>query len=326
MKKVLITRNIPKNGIEMLEKEFDVYVNPYDRNMTKEEIIDKISDCFAIIPMVSDKIDKEVIDKAENLKIIANYGVGTNNVDTEYATKKGIFFTNTPGVLTQSTAELGWALIMACARKIIDADKFTRNGKFNGFAPTLMLGKELYGLQIGIIGMGRIGSSVARIARFGFNMRVVYHNRNISEKELLVDAKRVELEELLKTSDVVILTMPLNNESKHIISKKELSLMKDDAILINISRGETINTNDLIETLRKRKLFACGLDVYENEPNFDKRLLELDNCILLPHIGSATIKTREKMAYIVANNVISAYKNRCPEFVVNGEVLCAAKK
>ncbi len=326
MEKVLVTRNIPQNGLDLLKKEFDVYVNPHDRNMTKDEILDKIGDVFAIIPMVSDKIDKDIIDRAKKLKIIANYGVGINNVDIEYATKKNIFFTNTPGVLTQSTAELGWALIMACARRIINSDSFTREGKFTGFAPTLMLGKELYGLRIGIIGMGRIGSSIARIARFGFNMEVVYHNRSTSEKELLVDAKRVELDELLKTSDIIILTTPLNSDSKHLISKREFEIIKKDVVFVNIARGEVVDTSALIDALKQKKLFSCGLDVYENEPDFDKRLLEFDNCVLLPHIGSATIKTREKMANIVANNIISVYKNRCPEFTVNKEELCAAKK
>ncbi len=326
MSKVLVTRNIPQNGLDMLKREFEVYVNPYDRNMTKEELMEKIEDVFAVIPMVSDKIDKDVIDRAKKLKIIANYGVGINNVDIDYATKKGIFFTNTPGVLTQSTAELGWALIMACARRIVNSDSFTREGKFTGFAPTLMLGKELYKARIGIIGMGRIGSSVARIAHFGFNMEVVYCNRSTSDKELLVDAKKTELDELLKTSDVIILTTPLNDESKHLISKREFDLMKRDVVFVNIARGEVVDTNALIDALRSGKLFACGLDVYENEPDFDKRLLEFDRCVLLPHIGSATIKTREKMADIVASNVISVHKNRCPEFVVNREALCAAKK
>jgi len=326
MDKVLVTRDIPKNGLDMLKRDFEVYINPYDRNMTRDELIEKIEDVFAVIPMVSDRIDKDVIDRAKKLKIIANYGVGINNVDIEYATKKGIFFTNTPGVLTQSTAELGWALIMACARRIVDSDSFTRDGKFTGFAPTLMLGKELYNTRIGIIGMGRIGSSVARMARFGFNMDVVYCNRNTSDRELLVDAKKTELDELLKTSDVIILTTPLNDESKYLISKREFNLMKNDVIFVNIARGEVVDTNALIDTLKSGKIFACGLDVYENEPDFDKRLLGFDNCILLPHIGSATIKTREKMADIVASNVISVHKNKCPEFLVNREALCAAEK
>ncbi len=323
--KVLITRKIPENGIRALEKHFELIINPNDRNMSHREIMQNIEDVFAIIPMVSDIIDREILDRAKNLRIIANYGVGTNNVDIEFATEKGIYFTNTPGVLTQATAELGWALIMAAARRIVEADRFTRSGKFTGFAPTLMLGVELYGRTLGIIGMGRIGSSIARMARFGFNMNVVYYNRRVSDRELLVDAERLELDELLKISDIIVVCAPLNDGTRHLIGHKEFGLMKEGAIFVNIGRGEIVDTDALIEALRDGRLFSCGLDVYENEPNFDKRLLEFDNCILLPHIGSATIKTRERMAEIVANNVIKVYRGDCPDFVVNGEALCGAK-
>ncbi len=326
MEKVVITRKIPENGIEKLKEYFDVYINPVERNMTKDEIIDAAKDAYAIIPMVSDVIDQEVLQRAKSLKIIANYGVGINNVDIDFATRNGILFTNTPGVLTQSTAELGWSLIMACARCIPQADKFTKEGSFNGFSPTLMLGKELYGKTLGIIGMGKIGSSIARIANFGFNMNVVYYNRHESDKQLLVDAKKVQLDELLNISDVIIISAPLNSESRYLISKKEFDKMKKDVVFVNIARGEIVDTNALINTLKEGRLFSCGLDVYENEPNFDKRLLEFDNCVMLPHIGSATIQTRERMSEIVADNVIAVYKGQCPDFVVNGDKLCSAKK
>ncbi len=323
--KVLITRMIPQNGIDILKREFDVVVNPHDRNMTKDEILDQIGDFFSIVPMVSDIIDKEVLDRADKLKVIANYGVGINNVDIDYASKKGVIFTNTPGVLTQSTAELGWALVMAASRKIVSADRYVREGSFNGFSPTLMLGVELYNKTIGIVGMGKIGSSIARIAHFGFGMNVVYHNRNISDRALTLDAERVELDELLKQSDVVIITAPLNSESKYMISDDEFDMMKENAVFVNIGRGEIVDTNALIEALNSKKIFSCGLDVYENEPNFDKRLLNFDNCVLLPHIGSATDKTRMKMAEMVANSIISVYHGQCPDFVVNGDELCSAK-
>jgi glyoxylate reductase len=325
MEKVVITRQIPENGVDILKSIFNVYMNENDRNMTKKEIKDAIKDAYGIVSMVSDPIDREVIDSAKNLKIIANYGVGINNVDIEYATQKGILFTNTPGVLTQSTAELGWALIMAAARLIPQADKLTRDGKFNGFAPTLMLGQELYGKTIGVVGMGKIGSSIAKIARFGFNMNVLYFNRSVSDKELLVDAKKVELNRLLQESDVVVLTTPLNDQSRYLIGEDEFGLMKNTSVFVNIARGEVVDTNALIDALSKGKVFSCGLDVYENEPNFDKRLLGFDNCILLPHIGSATHKTRQKMSEIVANNILSVYHGKCPDFAVNGDVLCNAK-
>ncbi len=325
MDKVVITRKIPENGIELLKGEFELVVNEESRNLKKEEIIELSKDAFGIISMVSDKIDSEVIENCSNLKIIANYGVGINNVDIEAATSNGIFFTNTPDVLTQATAELGFSLILAVSRHLIQADSFIRSGKFTGFDPVLFLGKELYGKTLGIIGMGRIGSSVARMARFGFNMRVVYFNRGKSDRERLVDAERVELNQLLKESDVVIVCAPLNEDSKYLLGRDEFSLMKDDAVFVNIGRGEVVDTEALIEKAKSSDRFGVGLDVYENEPNFDKRLLELKNCVLLPHIGSATYKARMRMAEIVATNVLKVKKGICPDFAVNGGELCRAK-
>ncbi len=325
MDKVLITRMIPENGVEILKGNFDVVVNKKDRNLTKGEILELSKDVFGIVSMVSDKIDKEVIENAENLRIIANYGVGINNVDINSATKRGIFFTNTPDVLTQATAELGFSLILACARHIPQADRFTRSGKFKGVSPVLFLGKELYGVTLGIIGMGRIGATVARMAHFGFDMNIVYYNRTRSDRENLIGAKRVELECLLKESDVIIVCAPLNDDSRYMLDKKEFSLMKNDAIFVNIGRGEIVNTDALIEKAQFSKGFVVGLDVYENEPNFDKRLLELNNCVMLPHVGSATHKTRMRMAEIACMNVLKVKKGECPDFVVNGGELCRAK-
>jgi len=325
MGKVLITRRIPNNGLDILKGKFELIVNDENRNLSKDEIIELLKDVFGIVSMVSDKIDSEVIENAKNLKIIANYGVGINNVDIEAATRRGIFFTNTPDVLTQATAELGFSLLMACARHIPQADRFTRSGKFSGFDPVLFLGKELYGSTLGIIGMGRIGSSIARMARFGFNMNVIYFNRNKSDKEKIVDAKRVELDELLKSSDAIIVCAPLNEDSEHMLDKKAFGLMKDDAIFVNIGRGEIVDTEALIEKAKSSPDFVVGLDVYENEPNFDKRLLELENCVLLPHIGSATKRARMKMAEITCMNILKVKNGECPDFVVNGGELCRAR-
>ena len=325
MEKVLITRRIPSNGLDILKGKFKVVINNENRNLSRDEILELSKDVFGIVSMVSDRIDSEVIKNAENLKISANYGVGINNVDIETATKMGIFFTNTPDVLTQATAELGFSLLMACARHIPQADKFTRSGRFTGFDPVLFLGKELYGSTLGIIGMGRIGSSIARMARYGFNMNVVYFNRGKSDKEKLVDAKRVELDELLKISDAIIVCAPLNEESRHLIDRRAFDLMKDDAIFVNIGRGEIVDTEALIEKARSTHNFVVGLDVYENEPNFDKRLLELENCVLLPHIGSATNKARMRMAEITCMNILKVKNGECPDFVVNGGELCRAR-
>ena len=326
MNKVLITRKIPENGIDMLNEYFDVDINEEDRDLTYSEIIERAKGCFGIISMVSDNIDKKLIDSAANLKIIANYGVGFNNIDITHASSKGIFVTNTPDVLTQSTAELGWSLIMSASRRIAEADSFIRNGEFNGFAPTLMLGKELYGKRLGVIGMGRIGSTIARMARYGFNMDIVYYNRSKSRNENLVDAEKTSLNNLLESSDVIVMTCSLNDESKYLIDYDEFKLMKKDAVFVNISRGTVVNTKALIQFAKENKMFTCGLDVYEDEPNIDEDLLKLSSCVLLPHIGSATYSARGKMAKIVANNVISVYKGVRPDNLLNEEVLWRAKK
>lgn len=319
MQKVLITRKIPKNGIEILNQYFDVDINEENKDLTYEEISERAKGCFGIISMVSDNIDKKLMDSAEVLKIIANYGVGFNNIDIKHATSMGIFVTNTPDVLTQSTAELGWSLIMAASRRISEADSFVRKGQFNGFAPTLMLGKELYGAKLGIIGMGRIGSTIARIARYGFNMDVAYCNRSKSRSENIVDAEKIKLDQLLKMSDVIVVTCSLNEDSKYLISYDEFKLMKKNAVFVNISRGAVVSTKALIKAVKNNMIFSCGLDVYENEPDIDEDLLRMPNCILLPHIGSATYSAREKMAEIVANNVVSVYKGRRPDNLLNEE-------
>ncbi len=325
MDKVLITRKIPENGIDILKGEFTLIVNEKNRNLTRQELMELSEDVYAIISTVSDRIDEEIINNAKKLKIIANYGVGINNVDINAATRRGIYFTNTPDVLTQATAELGFSLILTAARHIPQADRFTRSGQFSGFDPILFLGKELYGATIGIIGMGRIGSAVARMARYGFNMHVIYYNRSKSDKEKIVDANRVGFEELLKVSDVIIVCAPLNEESKYMLDRKAFSLMKDDAVFVNIGRGEIVDTDALIEKAKSSKKFTVGLDVYENEPDYDKRLLDLENCVLLPHIGSATYRARMRMAEITCTNVLKVKKGDCPEFVVNGGDLCRAK-
>ncbi len=319
MQKVLITRKIPKNGIEILNQYFDVDINEENRDLTYNEINKRAKGCFGIISMVSDNIDKKLMDSAEVLKIIANYGVGFNNIDIRCATSKGIFVTNTPDVLTQSTAELGWSLIMAASRRISEADSFVKKGQFNGFAPTLMLGKELYGAKLGIIGMGRIGSTIARIARYGFNMDVAYCNRSKSRSENIVDAEKTELDQLLKTSDVIVVTCSLNEDSRYLINYDEFKLMKKNAVFVNISRGAVVNTKALIKAVKNNMIFSCGLDVYEDEPRIDEDLLKMPNCTLLPHIGSATYSAREKMAEIVANNVVSVYKGKRPDNLLNEE-------
>ncbi len=322
-KKVFITKRIPDVGLNMLSEFFEVEIYDGEAELNRDKLIELIRGCFGLVSMVSDIIDAEIVENFSG-KIIANYGVGYNNVDIGSATAKGIFVTNTPDVLSQATAELAWSLVLAASRFHYAAGRYLREGKFRGFEPLLFLGKELYGSTLGIIGMGRIGSLVARMGRFGFGMKVLYHNRRKSDKERMVDAEYVDLNRLLRESDVVVVTSSFGKGNKHMIGRGEFSAMKKDVVFVNVSRGEVVDTDALVWALKNGILMACGLDVYENEPMVDRRLLGFDNCVLLPHIGSATLRAREEMSKIVANNIISVYKGECPETSVNGEELCRA--
>lgn len=313
--KVFITYKIPESGINLLKEKFDVDVYEGERFLTKQEMMERLKDADAVVTQLRDPVDKEFIDAGKKLKIIANYAVGFNNIDVEYAKQKGIYVTNTPDVLTEATADIAWALILAVARKIIPADKFTREGKFEGWKPNLFLGYEIYGKTLGIIGMGRIGKAVARRA-MGFGMKIIYHNRKRVEDDYKYNAKYVDLETLLKESDYISINAPLTNETYHLLNKERLSLLKKNAILVNTARGPIVDEKALYELLKDGKIAGAGFDVYENEPEITKGLEKLDNVVLLPHIGSATYETREKMSIMVAENIIDALEGKIPRNLV----------
>jgi glyoxylate reductase len=254
--------------------------------------------------------------------MIANFGVGYNNIDVRAATARGIMVSNTPGVLTDATAELAFALILAISRRIVEGDRMVREDRFKFWAPMLFLGREVTGKTLGIIGMGKIGKAVAIRAR-AFDMRILYHNRKRidSKEEKTLRAEYVDLKTLLKESDFVSLNVPLTEETKHLIGKNELSLMKSTAFLINTSRGPVIDEKALVEALRTRKIGGAGLDVYENEPSLTPGLTELDNVILLPHVGSGTLETRIKIGTLAVENLIAGLEGRKPPNLVNPEVL-----
>ncbi|MCD6331411.1 MAG: D-glycerate dehydrogenase [Thermoplasmata archaeon] len=318
MAKIFITRRLPEGGLRLL-KEYELEIYEGDAPPSKEEIIEGVKDKDALICLLTDKIDAEVMDSAPNLKIIANYAVGIDNIDVEEATKRGILVTNTPGVLTETVADLAWALLMAIARRIVEGDKFMREGKFKGWAPLLMLGSDVYGKTIGIIGAGRIGSAVARRAK-GFNMRILYYSRKRNEKlEEECNAKYVDLETLLKEADFVSLHTPLTEETYHMIGEKELKMMKPTAYLINTARGKCVDENALVKALKEGWIKGAALDVFENEPAIHHELKKLDNVVLTPHIGSASYETRSKMAVMVAKNVIAALEGKLPPNCVNPE-------
>lgn len=324
MARVFITRSLPSPGIKMLEDRYEVEVNPDDRVLSKEEIITRVKDKDALLCLLTDAIDKDIIDAGKHLKIISNYAVGYNNIDVNYATAKGILVTNTPGVLSETTADLAFTLLMATARRIPEGDRFMREGKFTGWAPELLLGTDVHGKTLGIIGLGRIGTLVAKRAK-GFDMKVLYYNASRKpEVERELGVKYVDLDDLLRDSDFVTLHVPLTSATKSLIGKKELALMKPTAYLINTSRGEVVDELALIEALKNKKLRGAGLDVFWGEPtDINPELYELNNAVLTPHIGSASFETRSKMAEMAAQAVIDAIEGKKPAHLVNPEVLAA---
>ena len=311
--RIFITYKIPGKGIDILKEHFTVDVHEKEEFLTKEEIMKRLKDADGVITQLRDPVDKEFIDAGESLKIIANYAVGYNNIDVVHATKKSIYVTHTPGVLTETTADLTWALILSATRRIVEADQFTREGKFTGWKPELLLGYNLYGKTFGIIGMGRIGQAVARRA-IGFGMKIIYHNRhrlpeNIEEK---YNAQYVQIDDIFKNADYISLHIPATKETYHLVDKRRLSLMKPTSFLINTARGSVIDEKALLEVLRKKQIAGAGLDVYEEEPRLTPGLSELDNVVLTPHIGSATKETRKNMGIMVAENIIKTLNGEIP--------------
>jgi len=315
--KVFVTYKIPEDGLKLLKEKYELDVYEGEEFLTKEEMLKRVKDADAVITQLRDPVDKEFIDAGKKLKIIANYAVGYNNINVEYAKSKGIYVTNTPGVLTEATADIAWALILAVARKIISADRFVREGKFKGWKPKLFLGYEIHGKTLGIIGMGRIGQAVARRA-LGFGMNIIYHNRKRlpEEVEKKYSASYVDLETLLKNSDFISINVPLTDETYHLLDEKRLNLLKSNAILVNTARGPVVDEKALYKLLKEGKIAGAGFDVYENEPFLTPGLEKLENVVLLPHIGSATFETRSKMSIMVAENVIDALEGRKPKNLV----------
>lgn len=311
--KIFITQELPGNVEEfLLSRGFEVEVYRRNNIISKNELIKRAKDADGLIPLLTNSIDREVIDKLNKCRVIANVAVGYNNIDVAYAKSKKIVVTNTPGILDDATADLTLSLILACARRLREGDLFVRKNKFKAWMPQLMLGIELVGKTVGIIGAGRIGSEVAK-RLLPFKTKIIYYSRNRKpEFEKETGAKRVSLNKLIKKSDIVSVHIPLNKETFHILNCENMKLLKPNSILVNTSRGEVIEEKYLIEILKKRKIFAAGLDVYEGEPKINAELFELDNAVLLPHIGSATIETRSKMAHLAAKNVVAVLSNKKP--------------
>ncbi len=318
--KIFVTRRIPEPGLKLLEKHHQMEVNPYDRVLTKEEIIQGIKGKDGLLCLLTDPIDADVINSEPKLKMISSYAVGYNNIDVKAATKRGIPVSNTPGVLTDATSDMTWALLFSVARRIVEADKFTRAGKFKGWGPMLMHGQDVTNKTLGVVGAGRIGTAFALKSK-GFNMNVLYVDEKKNETlEKEVYAKKVTFDEILKKSDFVSLHVPLMPSTHHLIGEKELKMMKKDAILINTSRGPVVDEQALVFALKEKQIFGAGLDVYEHEPEITEELKKLDNIVLQPHSSSATIETRTKMAVMAAENMVAGLKGEIPTNCVNKEV------
>jgi glyoxylate reductase len=302
VQKVLVTREIPDAGLRLLE-DFDVTVL-FEAPPERGELLEAVRGASGILSILTETIDDEVMDAAgEDLKVISNMAVGYDNIDVESATERGIVVTNTPGVLDETTADTAFMLLLAAARRLGEAERFLRAGKWDAWGPKQFTGPDVSGKTLGIIGFGRIGQAVARRAR-GFGMDVLYTARSDKEEaEREIGARRVELEELLEESDFVSIHTPLTGETQHLIGKAELEAMKSTAVLVNTSRGPVVDETALAEALENGAIFAAGLDVYEEEPKVHPKLLELENVVLAPHIGSASIETRDKMAEIAAQNL-----------------------
>ena len=320
--KVFVTRKLPEKALEMIRAECDMEINPHDRVLTKEEIISGVSGKDGLLCLLTDEIDEEIIDSGKNLRIIANYAVGYNNIDVGVATERKIPVTNTPGVLTDTTADMAWALIFAIARRVVEADKFTKEGKYKGWGPMMFLGGDIYGKTLGVVGLGRIGKSVVKRAK-GFDMRVLYFDafRADEKVEEELGIEYVSLEELLKESDFVSIHVPLLPSTHHLIGEKELLMMKKTAYLINNSRGPVIDEEALVKALRDKEIAGAALDVFENEPELSPGLADLKNVVITPHISSASIETRTKMAVMAAENLLAGLKGMRPPNIVNPEVL-----
>ncbi|WP_371371382.1 2-hydroxyacid dehydrogenase family protein [Sporomusa aerivorans] len=319
--KVFVSGLIPRIAAEMLSEHFEVTMHNELRLLSKQEIIDGLAGKEALLCLLSDNIDADVIQSNPNLKIIANYGAGFNNIDVAAASARKIPVTNTPKVSTDATADLTWGLILAIARRIVEGDKTTRSGEFTGWAPLYHLGVEVTGKTLGIVGMGNIGKAVAKRAK-GFDMKIIYYTRTRlqPEAEQEMGLTYMPLEEVIKQADFLTFHQSYTPAMKHMIGPKELASMKPTAFLINAARGPLIDEAALFAALKNRTIAGAALDVYEYEPKVTTGLEMLDNVILAPHLGNATVETRNAMAEIAADNIIAVLTGNKPLACVNPHI------
>lgn len=315
--RVLITRPIPEPGPTLLARAADrVIAQPEDRPLSPDELREQVRGCDAVLCQLTDRVDAALLDAAEGCRIFANMAVGYNNIDVAEATRRGILVTNTPGVLSEATADLTWALILAVSRRVVEGDATMRAGKFPGWGPMYMLGGDVTGRTLGLVGPGRIALAVAERAA-GFKMEILYHGRRANPDLDALGARAVGLDDLLRRSDFVSLHLPLTAETTHLIDARALGLMKPSAYLINTARGPVVDEAALVETLKAGRIAGAGLDVYEREPAMAEGMASCENAVLLPHLGSATHATRFAMSRMAAENVVAALEGRRPPNLID---------
>jgi glyoxylate reductase len=316
--KIVVTRKIPGPALELLKEHGETYVWDSEEEAIPYDILaHEMKDAAALFTNVSDRIDRAIIEGAPNLKVISTMAVGFDNIDIQAAGERGIPVGHTPGILTEATADLTFALLMATARRIVEGSEYVRSGQWQSWGPMLLTGQDIYGATLGIIGMGRIGEGVARRA-LGFEMKVLYHNRNRKpEAEEKWGVEYRGLDDLLRESDFVVLLAPGSAQNKHMLGEREFKLMKSNAVFINTSRGTNVDEEALYRALKNKEIWAAGLDVFAREPVDPAHpLLSLPNVTVLPHIGSASIATRENMAMTAAQNIIAGLKGKPLHFEV----------
>ncbi|WP_300155196.1 D-glycerate dehydrogenase [Solidesulfovibrio sp.] len=322
--KVVVTRRIPEAGLALLRRSCQVWVNPEDRPLTREELLARAADADGAVGLLTDRIDAGFFDAAPRLRGYANYAVGYDNIDVPEATRRGLPVSNTPDVLTVATAELAWALVLAVARHVVPSDAVMRSGKWPGWGPLQFIGQEITGKTLGIFGPGRIGTAMARMSR-GFSMPVVYtggRRRNAALDEEF-GAQKLPFEEFLATADVVSIHAPLTPETRHAFDAAAFARMKPTAILVNTGRGPIIDEAALVAALKEGRLAGAGLDVYEFEPRLAEGLAALQNVVVTPHTGSATQTARDGMAVLAARNLLAMLAGDTPPTCLNPEVLAA---
>ncbi|MEW6546023.1 MAG: glyoxylate reductase [Bacillota bacterium] len=319
---VYVTRRIPQAALDLLRSQCQVRIWDSDDPVPRPILLEEVAGCDGLFCLLTERIDTALLDRAPRLRVVANMAVGYDNIDVPAATARGVMVTNTPGVLTETTADLAFALILATARRLVEAARFLAAGQWKTWGPMLLTGQDVYGSTLGLVGFGRIGQAVARRAR-AFDMRIVYHDpeRQQAAEEAL-GATWLPLDDVLRQADVVSIHAPLTPDTYHLIGERELRLMKPTAILVNTARGPLVDEQALYRALREGWIWAAGLDVFEREPiGPDHPLLSLPNVVALPHIGSASIATRTRMAVLAAQNLIAGLKGDTPPNLVNREVL-----